>query len=273
MTIRVRIASTAQELDALFRLRHQVYVEEEGYFSARPDSRIADRFDPYPTTANLVAVIDGSVVGTVRMAEQSDAGNPTDEFFDFRGHLPEDDAKVCSGSMLCVARAYRDAPRLVFSLLGMAYFWAGSRGARFVTGVVNPDVAAFFAKAGARPVAEPVLHPHLGLTGIPVVIDLDRLPGGFPAFLDRQRTASPPETYEREFLEQGQILSLRAGGRVTYVVLGGRVAVERRTARESAPTRVAVLNRGQSWSERMLPADPAATTIVALSQADLMVAG
>jgi N-acyl-L-homoserine lactone synthetase len=271
MSIRVRIASTAKERDALFRLRHRVYVEEEGYFIARPDGRIADRFDPYPTTANLVAVVDGCVVGTVRMAEQSDAGNPTDEFFDFRGHLP--DARICSGSMLCVTRAYRDAPRLVFSLLGMAYFWAGSRGARFVIGVVNPDVAPFFAKIGARPVAEPVLHPHLGLTGIPVVIDLDHLPGGFPGFLDRQRTASPPETYEREFLEQGQTLRLRAGGRVTYVVLDGRVAVERRAPRESAPTRVAVLHRGQSWSERMLPADPAAPTIVALTQADLMVAG
>src|SRR5262249_7293735 len=48
MTLRVRVAQTTAELDAVFRLRHQVFVEEEGYMPPRPDRRIADRFDAYP---------------------------------------------------------------------------------------------------------------------------------------------------------------------------------------------------------------------------------
>ena len=59
VTVRIRLARTTDELDQVFALRHRVMVDEEGYMPAQPDGRLADRFDAYPTTANVIALVDG----------------------------------------------------------------------------------------------------------------------------------------------------------------------------------------------------------------------
>jgi len=273
MGVRIGIASTTRELDALFRVRHRVYVEEEAYFPPQPDGRITDRFDAYPTTANLIAIADGRVVGTVRVAEHSDAGNPTDEFFDPWPHLPPGLTGLCSGSMLCVERAYRDTPRLVFSLLGMAYFWGISRGMTHMLGAINPDVEAFFARAGARRLAPPAYHPERGLPAIPMVIELDKLGGAFPSFVRQQQTTHFLDSFEREFLQPGETI-LRQGdeGHAIYVIVAGRVAIEQRSPRARDHVRIAELNTGDLFGElSLLTERPLTADVVTLSAVDLMV--
>jgi len=267
MGVRIKIARTIREIDELFRLRHRVFVEEEGYFVPRPEVRVADRFDAYPTTTNLVALVDGRVVGAVRVVAHSEAGLPTDEFFDSRQLVPDGIAGLCSGSMLCVERGQRETPRLVFALLGMAYHWARCNGMTHMLGAVNPDVESFFIRAGGRRIAEPVRNVDLGLAAVPMVIDLDELPGGFPAFLEHQRSAPYPENFDREFLEQGQILSRASEtARFAYLVLDGRVAVERRMHGHRG-RRVAELIRGQLCQDSDLRD---AVEVRALSRCDLM---
>ena len=126
MTVRVHEARTSAELDDVFRLRHQVFVDEEHYMKLRPDGRIADRFDAYPSSTNIVAVADDQVVGAIRFMERSPAGVSTDEFFDFTGHV-QPGARDGSSGMLVVARQYRTTPRLVVTMMGMGYLWAASQ--------------------------------------------------------------------------------------------------------------------------------------------------
>lgn len=272
MGVRLKIAATTGELDAIFRVRHRVFVEEEGYFEPRPDGRIADRFDAYPTSANLVAAVDGRIVGALRVVEESDAGSPTDEFFDFRPHLGAQ-ARFSSGSMFCVERAHRRTPRLVFGLVAMAYHWARSRGLDQMVGAVNPDVEAFFKRVGGRQIAAPVWHHELGLGAIPIVIDLHKVPAAFAAFLPHQRPARFPQSFECELLERGQaLLCRREPRRAVYVVLDGRVAVERRGSRTNARERVAELGSGDWLSELDIPPSEARSTeLLALSRAELMI--
>src|SRR5260370_7246565 len=98
MTIRVKLAQTTNELDQLFRVRHRVFVEEDGYMPERPGRRIYDHFDAFPTTANVIAIADGRVVGGVRFTEPSSAASPPDAPFDFVPHLPPhpDPPPTCS---------------------------------------------------------------------------------------------------------------------------------------------------------------------------------
>jgi len=271
MSVRVRIATTSAELDALLRLRHRVYVDEEGYFQQQRDGRIVDRFDAYPTTAHITAVVDGRMVGTVRVAEQSQVGNSTDDFFDFRQYLPPQVTKVCTGGMLCVERAYRSTPRLVFALVGMAYFWGLSRGMTHLVAAINPDVEAFFAKAGATRLAPPVRQNELGLDAVPMMIEFDRLPGGYPAFLKHQAIVHFLDSFEREFVEPGETI-IRQGerGHAIYVILDGHVAVERQRSR--GVIRVIDLGRGELFGELgLLTQRPVTADAVALTAADLMV--
>jgi hypothetical protein len=91
---RIRLACTIQALDAVFALRRRA-------LGAR-----VDRFDAYPTTSNLAALVDNQVVGTVRVRD---------------GSL----------DMLALETGAEEAPRLVVALLGMGCFRALSQGAAF----------------------------------------------------------------------------------------------------------------------------------------------
>jgi N-acyl-L-homoserine lactone synthetase len=268
MSVRLKIAATTGEIDAVFRVRHRVFVEEEGYFQPRHDGRIADRFDSYPTTVNLVTAVDGRIVGTLRVVEETEAGSPTDEFFDFRPHLAGT-FRFSSGSMFCVERAHRQTPRLVFALLAMGYHWSLSRGLNRMVGAVNPDVEGLFGRVGAKRIAAPVWKHDVGLGAIPMLIDLDELPRAFAAFLARQRVAPFPDSFERELLEPDEVL--RCGGEArhtVYVVLDGHVAIERRGGRG----RVGELGSGDWLSEVDLsPPERRSTRLRALSSAELMI--
>ena len=132
------LARTTDELDQVFALRHSVLVDEEGYMPAQPDGRLCDRFDAYPTTANVIALVDGRIVGAVRFIERTPAGTSADEFFDFRPFLPPA-ARDVTGGMLVLERAHRATPRLVFAMLGMGYYWAIGRGATHVIAPRTPS--------------------------------------------------------------------------------------------------------------------------------------
>ena len=138
MTVRIRLARTTDELDQVFALRHRVMVDEEGYMPAQPDGRLFDRFDAYPTTGNVIALVGGRIVGAVRLIERTPAGASADEFFDFRPFLPPA-ARDVTGGMLVLERAHRDTPRLVFAMMGMGYYWAIGRGATHIIAPANPE--------------------------------------------------------------------------------------------------------------------------------------
>jgi N-acyl-L-homoserine lactone synthetase len=266
MSVKVKIAGTTHEVDQVFRLRHRVFVDEECYFERRHDRRIMDRFDAYPTTANLIAAVDGRIVGALRVVEETEAGSPCDEFFDIRPHL-QGESRFSSGSMFCVERAYRSTPQLVFALLAMGYHWSRSRGLSRMVGAINPDVEGLFSRVGARRVAPPVWNGEAGLGAIPMLIELDRLPAAFASFVARQRVHAFEDSFERQFLERGQAIRCgRDARRAAYVVLDGQVAVERHG------DRVRALGRGDWLDESHLPpTELRGTQIAALSRAELMI--
>ena len=171
MDVQIRIARTASELDEVFRLRHRVYVDEEGYMPPRADGRLYDRFDAFPHTANIIAVIDGEIVGTARILEDDEIGSPADDFFDFPAALPG--LRRASGSMLCMLRAYRGA-RLAQAMMAMVYEWAAERGVTHVYSPVNPAHRGFFERSGFVALERPGIHPVTGLPYLPMVLALTR---------------------------------------------------------------------------------------------------
>jgi N-acyl-L-homoserine lactone synthetase len=191
MTVRIREARTSAELDAVFRLRHQVFVEEERYMPARDDRRIADRFDAYPTSTNIVALVDERIVGSIRFMERSAAGLSTDEFFDFTEQFAPAARDGCSG-MLVVARAYRSTPRLVVSMMANGYLWAASRGLTRLFGTINPERLAAFRNTGYRQVAPQFHHEVRKLDVIPMVLEMRSIGPPFAQFIRRHTTGDGP---------------------------------------------------------------------------------
>jgi CRP-like cAMP-binding protein len=226
MAVRIRQATSPTDFDQLFQVRHRVFVEEQRYFPPVSDGRLVDRFDAFPTTANIVASAHGRVVGGVRIVEPSPVGAPADEFFDFRPYLPEKDVRIGSGSMLVVEPEYRRIPRVTFAMLGMMYYWALVKGLTHITGVAAPDSEKLFLGSGYEPVQPRFFHEPTKLYALPVVLEIGRLNDRFASFVDRHHIRHFLNSFERQFHQAGEtIITAGEQGSAAYVIVEGRVGV------------------------------------------------
>lgn len=226
MAVRIRQATSPTDFDQLFQVRHRVFVEEQHYFPPKPDGRLVDRFDAFPTTANIVAFAHGRVVGGVRIVEPSAVGAPADEFFDFRPYLPEKNVRIGSGSMLAVEPEYRRIPRVTFAMLGMMYYWALVKGLTHITGVAAPDSEKLFLGSGYEPVSPRFFHEPTQLYALPVVLEIGRLNDRFASFVDRHKIRHFLKGFERQFHQAGEtIITAGEQGSAAFVIVEGRVGV------------------------------------------------
>jgi N-acyl-L-homoserine lactone synthetase len=267
VSIRVRIAANAREIDAVFRLRHRVFAEE-GYMDARPDGRIFDQFDAYPGTANIVAVVADTVIGAVRYMQPTDAGCSVEEFFDPRPLAPPG-ARLAVGSLLVVDPAYRGLPRITFNLTAMGFYWAASQGLTHIVGVVNPEREEGFARSGFRRLG-PVIHSdRIHRTPVqPMIADLESLTDRFASFLRRHSAPHWLQAFEREFHGAGEVV-MRAGkpGSAAYVVISGRA-----TEHDTRGRAIGRLGPGDLFGELApLINCPSTSTVTAQSDLELMV--
>lgn len=267
MKIRIKRADTAEELAAVYQLRHQVFADEEGYMPPRSDGYLVDRFDGYPTTMNAIATVDGEVVGTIRGCEESGAGTPADEFFDFRPYLP-DGARMLSASMYMVRRDYRDVPQLGAGMLGTALYVAVARGVTHVVAPCTPTRRELFAGLGFRTVEPEYFDEHHQLPVLPMMLDLDDLDDFFLDFLRRQEIDDWLDTFERQFHPAGDVVVRRGeAGDAAYVIIEGTAEVRRPNG-----SALFTLGRGDLFGElALLSAGPRTADVVATGPLVLMV--
>ena len=74
----VAVADTQEKLKAAYRLRHQVYCVERGFFEKEDGALETDRFDTRAGHALLTQRSTGRVVGTVRVVASSPHGPAAD---------------------------------------------------------------------------------------------------------------------------------------------------------------------------------------------------
>ena len=274
MGIRIKLATTPAEIDGVFRLRHQVFVEEEGYMVPRADRRMFDRYDTLPT-ARLVIAKDGeAVIGAMRVIEDSVAGTLPDEFFDFSPYMPDDAGRTGAVTTLCVARAYRKVPGLTFALMAMTYYQAIDMGLTHVKGVSNPDCLSMYEYTGWKVIA-PLFHDEEhGVDSVPAMLDLRQLSDRFSKFIRSQKLEHFMQSFEREFYQPGECV-VRAGeeGHEMFVVVDGRAGVTLDDpAQVASPKIVREFGPGEIFGEiAVLTARPRTANIVALSELNVMV--
>jgi N-acyl-L-homoserine lactone synthetase len=273
MVTRIKIATTAAELDAVFRLRHKVFVEEERYMQERPDRRIIDRFDAFPTTTNVIAVVDGRVVGSMRITEESDAGTSADTFFDFDRYVPSDTGRVGSASQTCIERAYRKTHGLTFALMGMAYHYAIMRGLTMLKTVINPLIEPLVRKTGWVAVAPKFFHEQYCLHCLPMILDLRKLNDTFLSFIKQQQIEHFLQSFDRQFHRAGDTI-IRAGdqGDEAFIVVDGTVSVRRGDPDGVASVIVQELGPGELFGEiALLTMGRRTADVIAQSDVTLMV--
>lgn len=266
MPIRITLAKDPSQTDAVLKLRHKVFGEEEGVFDVIPDGRVLDRFDAFSTTSNLVALNEGEVVGGMRMTLDSSMGIPADEYYDFRRFMPED-AIVMNCGMYCVTKPFRGA-RIALGLILMAAYYAVTHKVTHVVAPINPAIAKLLGRVGFKVLDDEQIDPHMGFPFIPVLLDMNHLNDFFYTFAENNRLYNFIESYECIFYNNGEYV-VRAGelGDSAFVIIEGEIEV-----RAAGTDQVlATMGRGEVFGELALLTDDVRTAdVVACSDLRIM---
>lgn len=288
MPIRLKVARTERELDDVFRLRHQVYVQERGKFSTERvgDGRIVDRYDAVPSVANIVAYDGDQAVAAMRVNRDSPIGLPAEEYYDFsavrreicsrwRGD-PAAGPVIVSGSMLAIRKEWRNRRNVIFALFktaaGVMHGWRATH----VIGSISEETLSLYGRIGFKPVGEPFWSGSIKDRLVPILAPFDKV---FEwTYGDISDKISPfwlnnfCARFERLLLSPGDVL-FRQGDPAdcAYAIDEGWVAISRRDEGGNELV-LANLSRGALLGElAILDEEPRSATATALTNLGLIV--
>jgi len=150
--LEVRVARDEGDLAAHFRVRHAVFVEEQGIFAGSD----RDRWDE--AAVHVIATLGPLVVGAVRL-------------------YPLDEAGLWQGDRLAVLPEVRRRLRAGAPLVRLAVATAGERGGHTMIANIQVPNVPFFMHLGWRRVG--LLAPYHGLTHQRMAITLSAAPAAF----------------------------------------------------------------------------------------------
>ena len=142
----MRGAESPAEVAAAFRIRHEVFVIEQRLFEESDH----DARDDDPDTVHLIALVDGDIVGTVRLYRLDDQG-------------------TWLGDRLAVSRAHR-VLQLGASLVDLAVATAGRLGGTVMHAHIQLPNVLFFQRLGWVPSGP--TEVYCGTAHQPMSIDL-----------------------------------------------------------------------------------------------------
>jgi putative N-acetyltransferase (TIGR04045 family) len=147
LRVECRPAATPEELDAHYRIRHTVFVEEQQLFAGSD----RDGYDDDPDVVHVLAFLNGEAVGTVRL-------------------FPLDRAdRLWQGDRLAVVRSAR-IHGLGRPLVRFAVATAGERGGREMVAHIQLQNVALFERLGWHKHGD--IEVYVGVAHQPMAIDL-----------------------------------------------------------------------------------------------------
>lgn len=284
MPIILRAAGTAQERDEVYRLRHQVFVEEEKRFE-HPSNRIFDVFDTLEENVNFIAMEGEDVVGSLRVTVDNPMGMPALEHYDFRPLIRRHTGKFAGIGWLCISERFRMHRGILPALFKMIVREAKKRGVQHLIAPLHPPIFPLLKRFGARAVADEFFSEELQVPMVPIHIDFGTLPPGLREFSQDPFVLLFEDSNERRIYRQGETI-IQKGDRGTeaYLIMRGSVEVlahpgvqqTRRTGvrvtglpEEGNP----LLGQGQVFGElALLDGSPRTATVICHSkEVDVMV--
>lgn len=229
MSISLRIAQTDGERDLAYRLRYQVYVEEEGLFPPHPEQRVVDRFDAFDATTTVVAFDDdaqGVCIGTLRFLKvDGQLGHPGVELYDFTDVIEDEAHRGQCGTMgmLAIARSHRHRRGLLLGLCKMAWRELRRDQVRYIVAPCSDEMHRVMRGMGAvdlgprRAVGQ---NPSVEVT--PVLLDMEHIA---PMF--RESSVDPVNLVlerldERRIFRQGEYLVEQGKeGKEAFIIMRG----------------------------------------------------
>jgi CRP-like cAMP-binding protein len=216
---------TAQEKDEVYRLRYQVFVEEEQRFEHASD-RIFDIYDTLNETINVIAMEHGTVVGSLRATIENPVGIPALEHYDFQPLMANTAGKFASIGWLCIAERYRRHRGILPGLFKMIVREAKQSGVQHLIAPLHPPILPLLKRFGARAIDEEFVSGELKVPMVPIHIDFKNLPPGLREFSQDPFSLLFAEENERRIYRQGEsIVKKGEAGNEAFLIMRGAVEV------------------------------------------------
>ncbi len=288
MPIKLKVASTAQELNDVFKLRYSVYVLEKKRFrpSMHGDEHIVDQFDAIPDAVNFIAYSGDSAIATMRLNKDSEIGLPAEEYFDFskirdqlnEGYRSGNTGKplLGSGSMLAIHKDWRHRRDVIFALFklaaGVAHDWGVTHG----IGSISQETFSLYSKIGFEAIDDPKWNDRVNDTLLPIYVPYQRVFDW--TFGDISEEISPfwlenfCGQYERLLLSPGDILFSQGEKALNaYAIDEGWISISRKDD-DGNEMVFAHLSKGALFGElAILDNEPRSATATAITNVELVV--
>lgn len=282
--MKLKIAQTAQELDDVFWVRHQVYIVEEGKFGGKPlpEQRILDRFDAFSDNLSIIAYDGQEPVGTIRVGMDSGLGLAAEKYYDltpFRQATAErwqrergiKTVDVCA-SMLAVRKQWKNrrdvTQALIKMAVGIGHYW----GVTHIYINVVTETAPMYDRLGFTALAGEQQIESTGYSVVPLMASIDDVyQWAFGYFKDRLVDAYSGH-FERHLLKSGEVLFSEGElGDHAYMVDEGAIKISRHDM-SGCELILATLERGELFGElALIDTYPRSASATALKATELIV--
>ena len=193
----VELASKKKDLEQVYRLLHEVYVEM-GFMETHPSAMRLNVYNMLPHTSTVVAKINGEVVGTVSIIRENPLGLPLDESID-TGFYRKPGWQIAEVTGLAVTRQWRGQGQVLFPLLKFVYEYAvGFLKVDVFQIATALDKEDFFrALLFFEPITDAVLRDPLinGTSVAPLYLDLSHAKAQFKRAYSSRSPSSDMHTY------------------------------------------------------------------------------
>ncbi len=138
--IEVRPVRSEVELDEVYRLTHDAFVEQE-YCRPQPDGRFMHclRFDRIPETTVFIALRHGRIIGSLSVTLDGPEGLPVEVDFDSEcDRIRQEGSLLANGWRMVTRKQCRASRRLVFAMLREGVGHCREAGVRTCLHCVNP---------------------------------------------------------------------------------------------------------------------------------------
>ena len=281
MSIRLKVAKSAKEIDDVMWLRHQVYVVEDGKFSdtPMPEKRILDRFDTMPGVVNLIAYNNDEPVGTVRVNQDCEIGLPPESHYDFgqqrthiEQHLSPQKPRFASGGMLAITekwRSRRDVIRALYKMLGSVFYrW----GTTHILATVNHETVSMYRRLGFKVVDDKQWVDSIGNHVIPLVADAHSYYKWAFGNIPTNGHPNISDNFELLLLRSGEVIFSKGdSGQYAFIVDEGQIRINGSSPAGDVLT-LATIGPGELFGELSLIDDhPRNANALALTDAELII--
>lgn len=285
MAIRVKAAETALELADVYKLRHQVYVQGEGYFKDHSGDHIVDQFDTLPQVINVIAYKGETPIGTIRLNKDSEIGLPCDEIYDFSEYRKSEIAKAkaegspepvfCSGGMLAIAENWRNRRDLFQALFRMTLDVGGQWGGTHVLLTVNVKSSSIYKRLGFKTISEDIWSNAIGEYVVAMVSPFKPVyDWAFGSFSDKKELLdSFAGCFQVYLADAGTDICVEGEeGHEAFLISKGLVDITRTDGNISEKLHLATLGEGEMFGELALIDDQTrSATVTAKTNVELMV--